>query len=250
MLVVADAKATQACIGDCNGDGQVAISELIVGVRIGLGQAAVSECPAFDADMDGRVTIAELVQAVAAALAGCPATPTLASSATPAATPTDTASPTQSPTATASPTESPTATVPPTATAAPTVPMVSGRWLEQPLAVTTFTCDPTFTQAFESDLSKETCEQMIIASSSAEATLVDCKAEHVDGTLDRDGTLHFTYPTTTGVTGDCTIRLTTSLSVPAAVSPTTAAYTWAISFSAGCGLGDCTIDAQAMWARD
>ncbi len=129
--------------------------------------------------------------------------------------------------------------------------MVSGRWLEQPLAVTTFTCDPTFTQGFEGDLSKQTCEQTIIATSSTEVTLVDCKAEHVDGTLDPDGTLHFTYPPPTpGVSGDCTIGLMSSFSVPAAVSPTTATYTWAIAFSAGCGLADCTIDAQAMWARE
>src|SRR5579862_3113320 len=124
MLVVADARATRACVGDCNGDGQVAIAELIVGVRILLGQAALSECPSFDADMSGGVSIAELVQAVAAALEGCPATPVPTSSATPTATRSDTATPA----------ESPTATVPPTATATPTIPMVSGRWLEQPLA--------------------------------------------------------------------------------------------------------------------
>jgi hypothetical protein len=236
MLVVADARPTRACVGDCNGDGRVAIAELILGVRILLGQAALSECPSFDADMSGTVSIAELVQAVAAALVGCPATPVPTSSATPADT--------------ATPTESPTPTVPPTSTATPTVPMVSGRWLEQPLAVTTFTCDPTFTQAFAADLSKQPCEQMVIASSSTGATLVDCKAEHVDGTLDRDGTLHFTYPTTSGTTGDCTIQLAASLSVPAAVTPTTAAYEWAISFSAGCGLPDCTIDGQATWTRE
>ncbi len=239
-LLVADAHATRACIGDCNGDGQVAIGDLIIGVRITLGQAALSECPAFDEDMNGIVTIAELVQAVAAALEGCPATPVPRSSATPTATQNDTATPA----------ESSTATVPLTATATPTVPMVSGRWLEQPLAVTTFTCDPTFTQAFAADLSKQPCEQMVVASSSTGATLVDCKAEHVDGTLDRDGTLRFTYPTTSGTTFDCTIQLTASLSVPAAVTPTTATYEWAISFSAGCGLPDCTIDAQATWTRE
>ncbi len=128
--------------------------------------------------------------------------------------------------------------------------MVSGRWLEQPLAVTTFTCDPTFTNAFESDLSKQTCDQTITVVSASDAMLVDCKGQHVDGTLAGDGTLHFQYPTTSGTTGDCTVRLTTSLSIPAAVSPTTANYVFAVSFSAACGLGDCTIDAQTTWTRE
>jgi hypothetical protein len=63
-----------ACPGDCNGDGAVAIDELIGGVADALGGAA--PCRAFDLDGDGLITISELVSAVNMALGGCPSTPT------------------------------------------------------------------------------------------------------------------------------------------------------------------------------
>ncbi len=59
------------CVGDCNGDGMVSISELVRGVNIALGQLDVSECTAFDRDSDGQVSISELVAAVNSALEGC-----------------------------------------------------------------------------------------------------------------------------------------------------------------------------------
>ena len=59
------------CAGDCNGDGSVAINELIGGVNIALGSAPVASCAAVDADGDGGVAINELVSAVARALNGC-----------------------------------------------------------------------------------------------------------------------------------------------------------------------------------
>jgi hypothetical protein len=61
------------CPGDCDGDASVAINELITGVNIALGGAALDTCPAFDTDDDGAVAINELIAAVNAALAGCPA---------------------------------------------------------------------------------------------------------------------------------------------------------------------------------
>ncbi|MGD9763801.1 MAG: hypothetical protein AB7V27_08825 [Candidatus Binatia bacterium] len=60
-----------ACAGDCDADGTVAINELVGGVAIALGSAAVNSCSAFDTDGSGAVTVAELVAAVAAALTGC-----------------------------------------------------------------------------------------------------------------------------------------------------------------------------------
>ena len=72
LLASAPAQAQQ-CVGDCNGDGMVAINELITGVNIALGSAPVSSCPAIDANGDGEVTINELIAAVNNALGGCPA---------------------------------------------------------------------------------------------------------------------------------------------------------------------------------
>jgi hypothetical protein len=54
--------------GDCNGDGQVSIDELILGVNIALGIQPVTACPAFDTNADGQVSIDELIAAVNVAL--------------------------------------------------------------------------------------------------------------------------------------------------------------------------------------
>ncbi len=87
---------TTACGGDCNLDGSVTIDELIAAVNIALGSAPLASCVAADVDGDGAVTINELIAAVNHALNGCPS---------PTSTPTVTATPTgtQEPTATATP---------------------------------------------------------------------------------------------------------------------------------------------------
>jgi hypothetical protein len=60
-----------SCTGDCDGDGAVAINELIAGVNIALGNQPVSSCASFDADHDGQVAINELIAAVNNALGTC-----------------------------------------------------------------------------------------------------------------------------------------------------------------------------------
>lgn len=60
-----------ACPGDCNGDGQVTIEEIIVGVSIALESDFINRCPSLDHDGDQLVTIEELIRAVNAALLGC-----------------------------------------------------------------------------------------------------------------------------------------------------------------------------------
>lgn len=65
-----------ACIGDCDGDGRIAIDELVLGVNIALERSPLATCPAFD-DGSGRIGIDVLVRAVRQSLAGCPSpTPT------------------------------------------------------------------------------------------------------------------------------------------------------------------------------
>ncbi|MBI3785312.1 MAG: trypsin-like serine protease, partial [Deltaproteobacteria bacterium] len=56
------------CYGDCSGDGQVTINEILTGVNIALGNASVAACIAFDFNADGAVTIDEILSAVNAAL--------------------------------------------------------------------------------------------------------------------------------------------------------------------------------------
>lgn len=63
------------CPGDCNGDGKVTVEELIAAVAVALKSsppASMKSCLPIDADLDYRVGIDELVQAVKHALGGCP----------------------------------------------------------------------------------------------------------------------------------------------------------------------------------
>jgi len=71
-VLLMGAPAQAQCIGDCNGDGEVTINELITGVNIALGSANISSCESLDVNGDGEVTINELISAVSNALNGCP----------------------------------------------------------------------------------------------------------------------------------------------------------------------------------
>jgi len=59
------------CMGDCAGDSQVTVDDLIKGVNIALDNLAVAACTAFDVDGNSRVTVDELVGGVNSALNGC-----------------------------------------------------------------------------------------------------------------------------------------------------------------------------------
>jgi hypothetical protein len=61
-----------ACAGDCDGNGEVSISELILAVNISVAGTSLDECRAVDRDGSGAVTIDELIVAVRNALNGCP----------------------------------------------------------------------------------------------------------------------------------------------------------------------------------
>lgn len=62
----------QPCLGDCGGDNQVTVDEIVTGVNIALGLAPLENCPVFDGDGDGQVTVDEIIRAVNHALTGCP----------------------------------------------------------------------------------------------------------------------------------------------------------------------------------
>jgi hypothetical protein len=59
------------CVGDCNGDGQVTVDEILAMVNVALGNASASACNASDANGDGQITIDEILTAVNHALNGC-----------------------------------------------------------------------------------------------------------------------------------------------------------------------------------
>lgn len=60
------------CTGDCDQNGVVDVSELVLGLNIALDNAALSQCIAYEKTQDGSVAIDELVTAVNNALTGCP----------------------------------------------------------------------------------------------------------------------------------------------------------------------------------
>lgn len=110
LLLLASPAAAQLCAGDCDGDGQVTVDEMIDGVNIALQRSSIDSCRVFDRNDNGAVDIEELVEAVEAVMRGCPGK-TLPP---PAATATDL--PTATPTST-DPPPPPTSTPTPTATA-------------------------------------------------------------------------------------------------------------------------------------
>ena len=59
------------CVGDCDHDGKVTVTEIIKGVNIALGSLTLDRCPEFDANHNGGVTINEIITAVNNALNGC-----------------------------------------------------------------------------------------------------------------------------------------------------------------------------------
>ena len=63
-----------SCVGDCDGNGQVTVVEIITGRAIALDETPLSGCPAMDADGDGVVRIADLTRATRA-LGGCSSAP-------------------------------------------------------------------------------------------------------------------------------------------------------------------------------
>jgi len=60
-----------SCVGDCGGEGQVTIDELLTMVNIALGTGSMAECKPGDDNDDGQITIDEILRAVNAALNGC-----------------------------------------------------------------------------------------------------------------------------------------------------------------------------------
>src|SRR5262245_59167475 len=61
----------QECVGDCDGNGTVAVNELVLGVNINLGLQPIDACRAFDCEGTGAAPISCAIRAVRASLNGC-----------------------------------------------------------------------------------------------------------------------------------------------------------------------------------
>jgi hypothetical protein len=72
LMVTAASPAIATCGGDCNVDGRVTVDEIVLGVNIALGSSVVDACRAMDGNQDSQVTVDEIVTALNNALSGCP----------------------------------------------------------------------------------------------------------------------------------------------------------------------------------
>ena len=63
--------AAGACPGDCSGRSRDG-GDIATGVGIALGGLPIDRCPEFDTTGDARITVDEVVRAIASALNGCP----------------------------------------------------------------------------------------------------------------------------------------------------------------------------------
>jgi len=68
---VAETHPVPACPGDCNFDGTVTVDEIVRGVGIALGENPYADCSGMDRDLDGQVSVEELIAAVNSAVLGC-----------------------------------------------------------------------------------------------------------------------------------------------------------------------------------
>jgi hypothetical protein len=71
LVPTTETAGPQLCVGDCDGNHAVSITELTLGVLIITGERSLAFCPALDPNADGTLEINELIGAVALALAGC-----------------------------------------------------------------------------------------------------------------------------------------------------------------------------------
>ncbi len=72
VIMIVGGTARAQCVGDCNGNGSVSISELVTAVNIALGRAIVDACLAIDVNGDGEVRVSEIIRGINNALRGCP----------------------------------------------------------------------------------------------------------------------------------------------------------------------------------
>ncbi len=264
VLLVPSPMVAQVCAGDCNEDGAVSIGDLVRGVNVLLGRAPIEDCPAADTDGNLRITVSEIVRAVANGLSGCPATPTPSDTPMPSSTPTATLTATMTPTETAAatssatstltatPTVTATATATLTSTATPTVifPNVSGLWLEEQLRIVSATCLEIFVIEFAAELARRPPCPHQVSSSGPVVTVVDCNQRAFVGRLDPLGVISYVLPEDVGEEGGCIITLTTAVRIPAGVTPTSATYRFDLAFGGTCPLDSCSLTAAAPWTLD
>ena len=73
FVIASSATSAQSCAGDCDGNGNVGVDELVREVRMALEGGGTAQCPPADTDGDHVLSIGELTAAVGKAINGCTA---------------------------------------------------------------------------------------------------------------------------------------------------------------------------------
>lgn len=180
VLAFAPPRARAACVGDCHGDGEVTVDEIIVMVNVALETAQLTSCPSGDENGDGRITVDEIIAAVNNLLSGCPfeATPT------PTATAVQTVMPTSTPTEASTPTLTATAEPPamPTSTLEPSPPSTL-----TPTAEPSATATPTATEAVTATATPSPTQNGVLSVADAVARDADGASVHLGQTVTTEG---------------------------------------------------------------
>lgn len=219
------AQLPAVCIGDCNGDGAVAINELILGVNIALNMLDISDCPNLD-NGQGTVTVDRLIAAVNSALCDCGVCPTPAPD-------------TPTPTATG---ESVTPSVTPTSGASVSM------WTVDNYEVTSSDCAGAIEDAVLSGL-QAAGSDFTVRQSGEQVEIEDGEGNVLEGTADPDGTVHV-QRTLSGSMGPCDYEVDVDASANLSNSPTTATYDGIVNLSGFClNLSDCSLQITSRWTR-
>lgn len=232
MVAVGARGATaQGCPGDCNGDGMVTVSELILSVNIALGAAALDACRAIDPGGTGTVGVAQLIAAVGGALCACQPCPPPPPTATRTRTPTHT------------PPASPTPSVTPTATPEPLV----SRWIEDTYRLPRSTCPRQVNEAIRAELPGQSA--IYVVTERGMTAEVDAGGGSVvAATVDAEGILRASNRDVE-MQGSCTVVVDGTLAVSLRATRSTATYDYAVS-SSGCPNNlFCTLTITARWRR-
>ncbi len=229
------------CVGDCDGNGRVTVSELIRAVRVALGNASVTECASVDLNSDGRASVAELIQAVVDSLYGCNVVP-------PTSTPTPTSTQTFTPSRTFTNSPTPTRTPSPTTTHTPErVPL---RWMDSDGRLTSSTCRSDLTENLRDEVENTPpCTIDIMLTGGDSIRMVDCQGLVREGSIDGANVARATFRDSDSVQG-CRITIDENLEVDLDVSPTTLVTIGDVDFDGDCqGLRDCMVTVEYTWTR-
>lgn len=201
------------CVGDCVGDAQVTIDELLTMVNIALGYPG--NCPAGDANHDGQITVDEILAAVNNALGSCGPTAPDVSGAW--------------------------AQDEPDLTSTTCDPIIS-LLADSLVAARQGTCIYHVAQSGSSvTITAQCCDPEVEPDCPGPATW--------QGSVDNNGQITASWSRTTE-DPECIVEATDTLVIAAGDSPTTASHSLAFGFSGCLGLfNDCVVVIGARWER-